>query len=754
MDWPLDRRLRVIMLAKVSLPRASTLSFHPFAVQCLTCGSQLRVTDPALVGAISSCPKCGSMVQVDPPMASGADDIAVGRDDIAIGQDDIDSEAITEESVDSDRQFASALPPDLPGGFEGQFDSEASESAPPVALPEAGGRFEGWQSHRTQRTRQIGLVVMLATSLLLFAAIVFGWFVRSWQRSQPSGTPEVVATADAAQSTGPADSSELVKDSEKPEVKPQPAAGVPESDPVPDATTHSSPEEVSAPDSEATRQPAAKTATADGDQLASIPPGLLPTSPLANASAEESTKASPETLVDSKPTANSRNTSIDGPASADDPASGTMQELPPGLAEFLPFTNLASEGPSTPPAMDAPATIKDMQIKAAAEETIDPMMIANPPEPINLDRALAIRFALASNGITLADIALVVSQITGVPIQVDWFSFDLLGQDIAAEMAVTREMRRADEILSEVAGSVGATVVRHDSMLTITPTDQRMAQAAKQATDFSDLGSGEPSAAKLLRRFLADGAVEQDEKAAVNGPADAKSADDPQNTEDPEDAGPAAGEPQEKESDGGEPEDASNLAQQQLSIVAADVIRRMRGAEGRLSDDTLRRWAAPADAADPWRLLRGGDSGPQNDAPETISQLLRRVAKRNDAVCIVNWRDALRRRISPEQLVLPYAGNDAATMLSETLAPFEMQVREVSPGYWWIGTEATYDRLPVVVWTQPLGETRDAFLRRLEAAMQMAPQNGFRVTYDEVSDRALMLLPRFILRQLEEIQLP
>ena len=310
-------------------------------------------------------------------------------------------------------------------------------------------------------------------------------------------------------------------------------------------------------------------------------------------------------------------------------------------------------------------------------------------------------------------------------------------------------------MLAEIAGSMGATIVRHDSMLTITPTDQQTRDAAKQATDFSDLGSGEASATELLRQFLAAdaAAAEQgetsvgdelsDDDAEQDEPEPAESADDDDESMEPE--------TETKESSA---EGRADLAEQQLSIIAADVIRRMRGAEGRLPEQTLMRWAARADAPRPWQRLTGGDSGPQDDAPETISQLLWRVAKRNDAVCIVNWRDAVRRRMSPEQLVLPYAGDDAATMLSKTLAPFEMQARQVSPGYWWVGTEATYDRLPVVVWTQPLGQDRDAFLRRLEVAMQMAPQSGFRVAYDEVSDRALMLLPRFILRQLDEVRSP
>src|SRR5436853_2382725 len=40
-----------------------------FAITCTTCKSRLRVRDPAAVGQILSCPKCGGMVMVKPPPA-------------------------------------------------------------------------------------------------------------------------------------------------------------------------------------------------------------------------------------------------------------------------------------------------------------------------------------------------------------------------------------------------------------------------------------------------------------------------------------------------------------------------------------------------------------------------------------------------------------------------------------------------------------------------------------------------------------
>ena len=40
-----------------------------FAITCTTCKSRLKVRDPAAIGQILACPKCGGMVMVKPPPA-------------------------------------------------------------------------------------------------------------------------------------------------------------------------------------------------------------------------------------------------------------------------------------------------------------------------------------------------------------------------------------------------------------------------------------------------------------------------------------------------------------------------------------------------------------------------------------------------------------------------------------------------------------------------------------------------------------
>ncbi len=49
---------------------------EPFRVICVTCNAALRVRDAKLIGKILPCPKCNSMVQVEPPEDMGAEELA------------------------------------------------------------------------------------------------------------------------------------------------------------------------------------------------------------------------------------------------------------------------------------------------------------------------------------------------------------------------------------------------------------------------------------------------------------------------------------------------------------------------------------------------------------------------------------------------------------------------------------------------------------------------------------------------------
>ena len=107
--------------------------------------------------------------------------------------------------------------------------------------------------------------------------------------------------------------------------------------------------------------------------------------------------------------------------------------------------------------------------------------------------------------------------------------------------------------------------------------------------------------------------------------------------------------------------------------------------------------------------------------------------------------------LPPEHLLLPHNEGDAGSTLRNALSPLGLEVRQVDSKHWWVGTEATYDRLPIFVWTPPLGQARADFVERMNQVMAGSSPLQYRLAIDDTSDRALMLLPRFIVRQLPTI---
>jgi hypothetical protein len=84
-----------------------------FVIQCTTCRARLKVNDESVIGDILACPKCGSMVQVVPPMEwkRAADDTAAASESVAAGG--------TVAQVDwynppMQRSKTAAVPPALP----------------------------------------------------------------------------------------------------------------------------------------------------------------------------------------------------------------------------------------------------------------------------------------------------------------------------------------------------------------------------------------------------------------------------------------------------------------------------------------------------------------------------------------------------------------------------------------------------------------------------------------------------------------
>lgn len=683
------------------------MPFKPFAVQCLTCASQLRVSDPAVVGTIAACPKCGSMVEINRPDSQ-----------VEIGHSGVDSQAITEEAIAADSGFANgSVQPANDEGFAGS-DSVLPETSDGLS----GAMHPDWQSVKTQKSRQIGLVIALSATGLIAAVMFFGWFVKSWGQQEVQGIATIGTQPDdtgGTSSTTP-EKSPRPNDAETGEGIPSTETGSRQNQTPSTTPDVVNPNESVVTDTEPPSGVGQNAVPSTLDSAPAIPPGAPAMPPGAPASDDATGNEGAEQTIPNDllpPSALGSLGNPDAVASDDDPqgvAESTekndgldtapgMQELPPELAQYTQF--LLDDGAQAKPTLQAPPTMEEVKLEAAAEEEDEDLRIPIVPKELDLRSDLAIQLALASDGYPASDLMLLVSQVTGVPIQMDWPSFDLAGADIQQQVPTTKDWRSARELIDEAAGVLNAEIREQPTLLLMTLRDDIFNEAASRLNSVEDFGVDSASAQEFLQRFLA-----------------------------------------------GENGDANPREVSQLACFATEALRRMRGIAPQMEETRLRRWARGInDSEAEWTVLSGGDFGPQLDAPMSVAGLMRRTAKRNQATCVFNWQDAVRRGAPPEHLLLPHKEKDAGSTLRNTLAPLGLEVRQVDSKHWWVGTEATYDRLPIFVWTPPLGQARADFVKRMNKVMAGSSPLQYRLAIDDTSDRALMLLPRFIVRQLPTI---
>ena len=307
---------------------------------------------------------------------------------------------------------------------------------------------------------------------------------------------------------------------------------------------------------------------------------------------------------------------------SDDPDTDPgMQELPPELAKYTQF--LLDDGGQAKLTLKAPPTIEEVKVEAAAEEEDEDLRIPITPKTLNLKADLAIRLALASDGYPASDLMLLVSQVSGVPIQLDWLSFDLAGMDIEQRVPTTKDWRSARELIDETATALQAEIREKPTLLIMTVRDEVLDEFASKIMSVDDFGADSISAAQFLKEFLSGQDNAADPRQSI-----------------------------------------------QLASLATDALRRMRAVTPTMADERFGRWArAVTDTDAEWTVLAGGEAGPQVDAPITVAGLLRRMARLNQATCVFNWHDAVRRGAPPERLVLPHAEASAGSTLKTTLLP-------------------------------------------------------------------------------------
>ena len=312
---------------------------------------------------------------------------------------EFDSQAITEEAVAENSQPLGLAPPTTSGFSE---ENEASFASP--LSPES--ETISWESDETRRKRQIGLIVAVSAVSLLICLVGFGWFVSSWQTDQQASEDNQESEINRSQS--------ISSGEDAPDVAEPSASNLSEQDQAndqfpPNVDSTFLPENTASSEEPQDQKPATEiTPPPDQEPPATDPPmDLIPVSPLNE----------PPTLAANNQQGNFEN---------------RLNRMVWEVCKTYPASNSThsscwrkgqlSSRILMPPSMD------DLEIDEATRELDRPIAPLRPKD-LDFESALSIKLAVDTEGYALPELVLLISQVTSVPIQIDWVSFDLGGID-------------------------------------------------------------------------------------------------------------------------------------------------------------------------------------------------------------------------------------------------------------------------------------------------------------------------------------
>ncbi|MFV1965411.1 MAG: hypothetical protein ACC628_08310 [Pirellulaceae bacterium] len=177
-----------------------------FSIACTTCQAQLRVRDRSVVGQILTCPKCGSMVLVEPP--DGAGELNRRRSPPPLptptSEADVESPQHSQthatnlsDTVDDPTRYGTIdAPPEDPATTDEMSEDlpDANDAPEQPLLP-----TEAWTSESTLQWRRWLLIAVAGVLGVGLAVALLGWIVGR-SRSEP---PSTVATDPHAETEKP-----------------------------------------------------------------------------------------------------------------------------------------------------------------------------------------------------------------------------------------------------------------------------------------------------------------------------------------------------------------------------------------------------------------------------------------------------------------------------------------------------------------------------------------------------------------------
>lgn len=611
---------------------------------------------------------------------------------LVVGNEIVDSQELTQGDLPVDPQTAhpsaaasSASAPPVEREFAGR-PPQSLGSSPGSHESEDWHTEENWTSEPVQQARRRLQKAIAAAGWVVLIAILSVWLGGPGSHrssSQHTQTPPIATPSE------PTDSAELAES-----LADSAPASISGADT--DAAT-----ETTVDDSLSGEMDPAETLSSED---APVPADLIPSDILAGSIDRESPLPGPARGDD--------RVIAPGVDAAADPA--PLMEMPAELEAFTRLLDLPSIAPGAPPTEPMAQAAEDLLLDEAADAMLDPMLLATPPPEVNIANALKLRVAIQTDGYPLAAFVLACSELTQVPIQIDWVTLDLANVSLSQSVRDTKPgWKSIGALMDAIASEQGLVFETEESKVFLTLSEADLAERLASVHALDDFGSEQESTKAWVSHFVASTQWNERERLG-------------------------------------------------LRALVTDSLRRARGIPARLSAASQAHWTATADCLtqknlqdfpEQWPILSGGDAGKQLDTAITLAGLLRQTSRVNQTTCVVNWDDARLRRLTPGQLVLPFADQPAGEMLSKTLAPMGLQVRVADQSHWWVGTAATYDRMPLLVIGDELGPRREEILQRIEDA---AARTGtlLLLEHDPVSDRYLSLMPRFLYRQLPTILKP
>lgn len=665
----------------------------------------------------------------------------------------IDSEALTQSSIaDPDDLAAPPIaggtafqPGQSPGNSLGNSVADANLDGSAADLPVDPSAV--WQSESSRRTSQLVLVVMLAIFGLIAATVGFIQFARSFART------DAVAQNNAEPVTPPIADEPTESESD-----------VSEPSQSQDDQTQGDP---SVPGSIEPAAPNTEPATPNTE------PGMAPSDAESQPGPLEADPAAIAAVMPAVPGLDPVGLDAVGPAIIAPPiadaGSGAMDDLPAGLRKFVPLLDVSTADNGAPQIFATPPTIDSVRLDAAAEmETEETPTVKR--ASIDVPKLLTMRFAIDNRGATLSELVLLVSQLTGVPVELELISIDLAGVSVNQPLQTAAGWMPIGQWLQQSLESAGLAMEVGEGAVLVHASVQRLLDAGGQALVLDDFGDDAERVAAWLKPIVTP----------IVGPAVDVPAPDPNAEEEQANPPPAdaAAKPPGNVAGNGEanptqpwtydaaekrlvvPADRYLLVQ---SICAAEAMRLMRGKPTKLPRQQTARWIGhwagakqpdndPGTISD-WPVVTDGPAGSQLDSPRTIAGLLRRVATENRTAVAVVWQDAMRHQVYPTDLAMPLSdGLTVGAYLDEMVGEAGLQARDSGDSVWWIGSEGLYDRYEVITWmTIPAG-TGDVIAKRLALTLGVPDPAQLPITWDEST--LMIRAPRYIARQLQRFITP